>query len=114
MYGATVGEVSILKIESTTNQAVCGIFPNKFYSPIFLYSVLKNSKNFFVERAAGGAQPNISQGIIKDFMLITPSIEEQQQYFAKIAAIEQKKKSINRSIAESQKLFDYTMDKYFG
>ena len=27
MYGATVGQVGILKIEASTNQAVCGIYP---------------------------------------------------------------------------------------
>ena len=38
-----------------------------------------------------------------------------QELFAqKILSIESQKESINRSIAESQKLFDYTMDKYFG
>lgn len=114
MYGATVGEVSILKIESTTNQAICGIFPSKNYSPIFLYFTLKYSKKHFVELASGGAQPNISQSIIKNFDLITPSIALQESFAQKIQSIESQKESINRSIAETQKLFDYTMDKYFG
>lgn len=114
MYGATVGEVSILKIQSTTNQAVCGIFPSKDYLPIFLYSTLKYSKKYFVELASGGAQPNISQGIIKNFDLISPALSLQQSFAQKIQSIESLKASINQSIAETQKLFDYTMDKYFG
>lgn len=114
MYGATVGEVSILKIQSTTNQAVCGIFPSKDYLPIFLYSTLKYSKKYFVELASGGAQPNISQGIIKKFDLISPPLSLQQSFDQKIQSIESQKESINRSIAETQKLFNYTMDKYFG
>lgn len=114
MYGATVGETSILKIESTTNQAVCGIFPGKHYLPTFLYCVLIFSQAFFIDRASGGAQPNISQGIIKGFNLISPSMTEQQSFATKIEAIERQKASINTSIAETQKLFDYTMDKYFG
>ena len=28
MYGATAGQVGILRFEATTNQAVCGILPN--------------------------------------------------------------------------------------
>lgn len=114
MYGATVGEVSILQIESTTNQAVCCIFPSPLYTPIFLYSVIKNSKNYFIEFSAGGAQPNISQGVIKNFRLITPSIDIQQQFAEKIEAIEHQKTLIKKSIEEAQKLIDYTMDKYFG
>ena len=114
MYGATVGEVSILKIQSTTNQAVCGIFPSKDYLPIFLYFTLKYSKKHFVELASGGAQPNISQGIIKNFDLISPPLSLQESFARKIESIESQKANINRSIAETRKLFDYTMDKYFG
>lgn len=43
-----------------------------------------------------------------------PPIEFQREFADKIQSIEAQKESINRSIAESQKLFDYTMDKYFG
>ena len=75
---------------------------------------MKNSKHSFVDKASGGAQSNISQGVIKDFLLITPPIELQKSFAKKIQSIESQKQSINRSIAESQKLFDYTMDKYFG
>ena len=40
MYGATAGQSGILKIESSTNQAVCGILPNKNYDSEFLYFYL--------------------------------------------------------------------------
>ena len=38
----------------------------------------------------------------------------QQSFADKINVIEQQKAAITQSIAETQKLFDYTMDKYFG
>ena len=50
----------------------------------------------------------------KQFVIPIPPIALQQSFASKIAVIEQQKKSINQSIAESQKLFDYTMDKYFS
>ena len=43
-----------------------------------------------------------------------PPITLQQTFAQKIQSIESQKASINQSIAETQKLFDYTMDKYFG
>ena len=43
-----------------------------------------------------------------------PPLSIQQSFATKIEAIEQQKARINASIAETQKLFDYTMDKYFG
>ncbi|MDD4907142.1 MAG: restriction endonuclease subunit S, partial [Methylobacter tundripaludum] len=40
MYGATAGQVGILKFEAATNQAVCGILPNKQFVPEFLFYFL--------------------------------------------------------------------------
>lgn len=43
-----------------------------------------------------------------------PPITLQESFAQKMQSIESQKAAINRSIAETQKLFDYTMDKYFG
>lgn len=51
---------------------------------------------------------------VASYNVILPPLELQKVFSEKVKAIESQKKSINRSIAESQKLFDYTMDKYFG
>ena len=40
MYGATAGQVGILRFPSATNQAVCGIYPSERYLPEFLYYFL--------------------------------------------------------------------------
>jgi len=37
MYGATAGQVGLLKIEAVTNQAICGILPNDKCIPELLY-----------------------------------------------------------------------------
>ena len=37
MYGATAAQVGILRIKSTSNQAVCGILPHKDFLPDFVY-----------------------------------------------------------------------------
>jgi len=61
MYGATAGQVGILRFEAATNQAVCGIFPNDKFVPEFLFYFLLSQKDELVAQAAGNAQPNISQ-----------------------------------------------------
>ncbi len=65
MYGATIGKTSILGIDATTNQA-CGVGnPIKgLTSTDFLYYLLRNEKDRFIAKGKGGAQPNISQGLI--------------------------------------------------
>lgn len=46
--------------------------------------------------------------------LILPPLALQQSFADKIQSIENQKAKINQSIADTQKLLDYTMDKYFG
>lgn len=84
MYGATAGQVGILKIPSSTNQAVCGIFPGEKFIPEFLYLILKSKKEYLVSQSSGGAQPNISQSIIKELVIPVPPITIQKEIVSKI------------------------------
>jgi restriction endonuclease S subunit len=84
MYGATAGQVGILKFEATTNQAVCAIYPNEKAIPEYLYCILKQQTQAFVALSGGGGQPNISQQIIKDFEIPLPPLEIQQQIVAEM------------------------------
>ena len=79
MYGATAGKVGILGIEASTNQAVSAIFPNEKCLPKYLYHLLRSQEETLVGLSVGGAQPNISQTIIKEFEIPLPPIEVQQQ-----------------------------------
>ena len=78
MYGATAAQVGILKIETTSNQAVCGIIPNSRFLPEFLYYFFSYRKEFLASQAQGGAQPNISQIKIKNLEVPIPPLSEQQ------------------------------------
>ena len=66
MYGATAGQVGILRFEATTNQAVCGILPSKDLLPEFLFYFFLSRQDQLVAQATGNAQPNISQQKIKN------------------------------------------------
>lgn len=59
-------------------------------------------------------QANINSKELKSIDIILPPLKLQQDFADKIASIEKQKSAINQSIAETQKLLDYTMDKYFG
>jgi type I restriction enzyme, S subunit len=79
MYGATAGQVGILKFEASTNQAVCGILPNEHFVPEFLYYLFLSKKDELISQASGNAQPNISQIKIKNTYVPIVSINEQQR-----------------------------------
>lgn len=61
MYGATAGQVGILRFRASTNQAVCGILPGDQFIPEFLFYFLLAKRDDLVAQATGNAQPNISQ-----------------------------------------------------
>ena len=84
MYGATAGQVGILKTEAATNQAVCGIYPSSDYLPEFLYYYLTNYKKTLLLEVSGVAQPNLSQVKIKNIPLPKIPLSEQQNIVAKL------------------------------
>ena len=57
---------------------------------------------------------NVGLKAIRNYRIILPPLSLQQSFTTKIESIEKQKAAINQSIAETQRLFDYTMDKYFG
>lgn len=113
MYGATVGEVGIIKAPMSTNQAVCSIFPNESVTPIYLLYFLRAMKPHYINIAAGGAQPNISQAIIRNTKLPLPPLSLQQSFAAQIEAIEQQKALIRKSLEDTRTLLAARMQYYF-
>lgn len=101
MYGATAGEVGILRIEAATNQAICAILPTEKYTPEFLYFWLLHRKQFLVDQAVGNAQPNISQAKIKDLTLPKISLAEQRAIAEKLHSIQAESSGIKQNISAS-------------
>ena len=103
MYGATVGRMAILGIDAATNQAVCNVTPNEEIAfQKYVYYALLSKVPEFLQNAVGGAQPNISQGMIRDTKIPLPPLEEQKR----IAAILDKAESIRRKRQEAIELGD--------
>lgn len=84
LYGATIGKLAILGIPAATNQAVCGIYKNDIYETKFLFNYLFHKKQKLINQGAGGAQPNISQTILKRLTLPVVPIPEQRTIVSKI------------------------------
>jgi type I restriction enzyme S subunit len=87
MYGATAGQVGILRFKAATNQAVCGVLPNNKFLPKFMYYLLLSKKQELIAQAAGNAQPNISQIKIKNTTVPVPPLAEQKPIVAVLDAL---------------------------
>ena len=79
MYGATAGKTGILDFESTTNQALCAVFPNKLVVRDYLFWFFRQRRFGYLQESFGGAQPNISQTIIKDTIIPVPDLDTQRE-----------------------------------
>lgn len=83
MYGATIGKVAIAGREMTTNQACCGCTPYQIYNK-YLFHFLIASKDAFIKKGEGGAQPNISREKLIHHLIPIPPIQEQYRIVEKL------------------------------
>ncbi|MDO9140902.1 MAG: restriction endonuclease subunit S [Methylobacter sp.] len=117
MYGATAGEVGILRFESSTNQAVCGVLPNERLIPEFLFYCLLSKKDELIAQAAGNAQPNISQIKIRNTEIPVPPLPEQQRIVAILdeafAAIAKAKSNAEQNLKNAKELFESYLQNVF-
>ena len=85
-----IGKSSILLSPMTTNQAICGLYPNPFLNTEYIYYAIQNNRKNLQEQSAGGAQKNINQKIINNMLIPIPPIEEQMRIVEKIQRLYKK------------------------
>lgn len=108
MYGASIGNVSISKIDARTNQACCAIKPKDSVDFLYLYFVLCTDKDIMLDMSIGGTQPNISQAKIMELPIMMPPKKEQ----IKIATyLEKKCAEIDSLISDIQSQIE-TLEEY--
>ena len=118
--GATVGKTYLHKpVNGKCIYAgyLIRLIPNtNFVLPEYVFGFTKTAyyKSFIAVAQKAVAQPNINAEQYGNLLIGIPPLPLQQSFAAKIESIEKQKASITKSIEETQKLFDYTMDKYFG
>jgi type I restriction enzyme S subunit len=101
MYGATIGRVAKLGIDATSNQAVCHILPDESLADMqYMFHALQAQVPHWLGKGVGGAQPNISQEIIKNTLIPLPPLEEQRR----IAAILDKSYSIQGLLLQRHRM----------
>jgi type I restriction enzyme S subunit len=117
MYGATIGKVSIFSKPLSTNQACAVAQPYKSTDKEFLYYYLASQKFDFITKGKGGAQPNISQTILKAHPIPLPTIKEQkkivQEIESRLIVCDKVEESINESLQKAIALNKSILKKAF-
>ena len=116
--GATIGKMALVTknvLPANTNQACAIVRLISIENLSYIYAFLKQRFAYDVQNMGKGvAQPNLSLGQIRNLDIPLSPLALQQSFAEKIQSIEKQKETIRASIADTQKLLDYTMDKYFG
>ena len=113
LYGATVGKTSILRIKASTNQAVCGITPGSELVTEYLHYYLIFQRPKLLSHRYGGAQPNISQQIIRNLEIDYPPLPEQKKIAHILSTVQRAIEEQGRIIQTTTELKKALMQKLF-
>lgn len=115
MYGQgkTRGQIGMLKVEATTNQACAAILPNDQFVSQYLFKLLEIRYEDLRELGRGGNQPNLNLSMVKNFEIIMPPLSLQAQFASIVNKIEEQKALVQKVIDETQYLLDSLMSGYF-
>ena len=71
-------------------------------------------KRTIEDMAVGQTMPNLNVPIVSAFQIIKPPKTVQNQYYAFVAQVDKSKAAVQKSLNETQLLFDSLMQEYFG
>lgn len=116
MYGQgkTRGMTAYLKNECATNQACACILPSANVNSIYLWKYFILSYEALRNLAKGGNQPNLNVTLIKNFKVLLPPLELQNQFADFVQKIDKSKVEIQKSLDKLEMLKKSLMQQYFG
>ena len=112
---ATIGKCAILSFDACFPDSVVGFMAESSKTNNeYMFFIFKCLQKILEMNAPAVAQKNINLAVLNALQIPLPPLSLQQQFAEKISAIEAQKELVKQSIAETQALLSYTMDKYFG
>lgn len=110
-----VAIVNNLEKNCVASSGFCILRTQKDVNSSFIFFIVKSDffTNYLMQRVSGANYPAVKEDDIKVYALYVPPLSLQHEFAEKIQAIERQKALVQQSIAETQTMFDYTMDKYF-
>lgn len=101
---ATIGDVCINKIETSTNQGYKNFICNRDkILPEYLYNILKNQTKNISMLASGMTYPEISKSQFSEFKIPLPPLKVQEKIIEEIIKLEEKSKTHVISDIEEQR-----------
>ena len=95
------------------NQQINAVVPED-YNILFLYVLLQLSKEYLVEEINMALKGILSKSKLEGKEFIVPPMELQNEFADFVHQTDKSKAAVQKSLDETQMLFDSLMQKYFG
>lgn len=110
---ASIGRVCVTNRTVAFNQQINAVVPEQ-YNILFLYVLFQISKDYLVENINMALKGILSKSTLEEKEFIVPPIELQKQFVDFVRQVDKLKAAVQKSLEETQLLFDSLMQKYFG
>lgn len=88
--GATLGQVSLLEIDSCANQSVIGLPETEELNHSFVYPCICNAIKDLISHQTGGAQQHINKGNVDNYQIVVPLSEILEKYVSLVRPLLEK------------------------
>ena len=78
--GATLGQVSLLEIESCANQSVVGVVPNRNLPYEYIHPFITTNIQELISHQTGGAQQHINKQNVENLPIVVPPQETIEKF----------------------------------
>lgn len=83
--GATLGQVSLLEIDTCANQSVIGILENTEVPYEYIYPFIKDRIEMLIQHQTGGAQQHINKDNVESLIFLLPAINVLEDYISLVS-----------------------------
>lgn len=111
---APIGKTAIVGKPMACNQGFKNFICKDKLNPIFLYILLKFNKDYLNSIGSGTTFKEISKTVVSNIEIPVPPIILQNQFSSFVKQVDKLKFAVQKSLDETQTLFDSLMQKYFG
>ena len=111
---ANIAKTAILGFDACFPDSVVGFNANERTNNIFIHYWFSFFQSILESQAPESAQKNINLKILSELKVIVPKKEKQDEFVEFINQLDKSKSKIQKSLEETQLLFDSLMQKYFG
>lgn len=111
---ANIAKTAILGFDACFPDSIVGFNANEKANNVFIHYWFSFFQKILESQAPESAQKNINLKILSELKVIVPPIEKQKEFSAFVHQVDKLRFATQKSLDETQQLFDSLMQKYFG